>query len=175
MGSGQQRSIFREIFSNIPLFVKYLAINHLFETWVSYVTRVPETQVLWKKILQICRAISYFVNIDRSIHIFPNSGIWPFWPWKFHNAMEKDMEDQSSWRNQNVVMENCDFWLKLCCVFERSWNKSSSIFFHFQVAKVIWFGCSWGIRVDKLNIASNEDILKVVLNLDELNALQMAA
>ena len=152
MGSGQQRSIFREIFSNIPLFVKYLAINHLFETWVSYVTRVPETQVLWKKILQICRAISYFVNIDRSIHIFPNSGIWPFWPWKFHNAMEKDMEDQSSWRNQNVVMENCDFWLKLCCVFERSWNKSSSIFFHFQVAKAIWFGCSWGIRVEKLNI-----------------------
>ena len=47
-------------------------------------------------------------------------------------------------------------------------------FFHFQVAKAIWFGCSWGIRVDKLNIASNEDILKVVLNLDELNALQMA-
>ena len=48
------------------------------------------------------------------------------------------------------------------------------LFFHCQVARAIWFGCSWGIRMDKMNIASNEDILKVVLNLDELSTLQMA-
>ena len=53
----------------------------------------------------------------------------------------------------------------------------------------IWFGCNWSIRAKNLNIASNEDILKVVLNpppplnliplmqwvakLDELSTLQM--
>ena len=50
---------------------------------------------------------------------------------------------------------------------------ATHLFFHCQVARAIWFGCSWGIRIDKMNIASNEDILKVVLNLDELSTLQM--
>ena len=60
------------------------------------------------------------------------------------------------------------------CVFcGREPKTATHLFFHCQVARVIWFGCSWGIRTDKMNIASNEDILKVVLNLDELSTLQM--
>ena len=51
---------------------------------------------------------------------------------------------------------------------------TTHLFFYCQVARAIWFGCSWGIRTDKMNIASNEDILKVVLNLDELSTIQMA-
>ena len=51
---------------------------------------------------------------------------------------------------------------------------ATHLFFHYQVVKAIWFGCSWGIRTDKMNIASNEDIFKVVLNLDKLSTLQMA-
>ena len=61
------------------------------------------------------------------------------------------------------------------CVFcGKEPETASHIFFHCQVARAIWFDCSWGIRTDKMNIASNEDILKVVLNMDELCTLQMA-
>ncbi|KAL0003223.1 hypothetical protein SO802_017004 [Lithocarpus litseifolius] len=61
------------------------------------------------------------------------------------------------------------------CVFcDKEPETATHLFFHCQVARAIRFGCSWGIRTDKMNIASNEDILKVVLNLDELSTIQMA-
>ena len=61
------------------------------------------------------------------------------------------------------------------CVFcGRELETASHISFHCQVARAIEFGYSWGIRTDKINIALNEDILKVVLNMDELCTLQMA-
>ncbi|XP_023923312.2 uncharacterized protein LOC112034728 [Quercus suber] len=61
-----------------------------------------------------------------------------------------------------------------CVFYSKEPEIATHLFFHCQVARAIWFGCSWGIRTDKMNIASNVDILKVVLNLDELSTLQMA-
>ena len=55
--------LFGKIYIDLLLFAKYLAICHLFEIRVCYVTRVPETWVLWKNSLQICHAIFYGTQV----------------------------------------------------------------------------------------------------------------
>ena len=61
-GQNDHILLFSKIFSNILLFVKYLTIYYIFETWVCeiriyHVTRVLETRVLWKNNFQVYCAI----------------------------------------------------------------------------------------------------------------------
>uniref|UniRef100_A0A2N9GX56 Reverse transcriptase zinc-binding domain-containing protein n=1 Tax=Fagus sylvatica TaxID=28930 RepID=A0A2N9GX56_FAGSY len=54
-----------------------------------------------------------------------------------------------------LKMGNMDTLCQLCGKAEES---DVHLFFECHVSKEIWFGCSWSIRIDRLNLSYNEKI-----------------
>ena len=52
----------------------------------------------------------------------------------------------------------------LCPLCNEDVESNANLFFHCQFARAIWFGCCWGLRSLWLNVANNEDIIKLVIN-----------
>ena len=71
------------LFSNILLFVKYLAIYHIFKIWVCkiriyHVIWIPKMLVLWKTNFQVCCVIFYEIWI-RETPITLKNGNYFLW------------------------------------------------------------------------------------------------
>ena len=70
-GQNDHILLFSKIFSNILLFMKYLAIYHIFKTWVCkiriyHVIWIPKMRVLWKTNFQVCCVIFYGIWIPET-------------------------------------------------------------------------------------------------------------
>ena len=66
---------------------------------------------------------------------------------------------------QRLELDNQD-----CVLCQDGQETVSHLFFHYPVARAIWFSSCWGLRALNCNIRSNTDIIKLILDLPSPSA-----